>query len=158
MDVNIATEEEKFIQRHAAAGATQAFAGASSRCGADSAECGGECWGTCVACGPPRYCICYPNGYTGVSGQFHPGAACLKFDGAGTSVEAPKLGAGDPHYKAFAGGDSDSGSGSGVKPMPSDLLGLAAIRKRLEDMLKKAQAEADAAKAKRAEAAGAGEL
>jgi hypothetical protein len=35
------------------------------------------------------YCMCYENGYIGVSGVFHRGPSCLKFDGDGEKVESP---------------------------------------------------------------------
>lgn len=103
-NVEILTEEERFEQRHIKAGATKAVAGGSasgmSLCSSGSAECGGSCWGVCIACGPPKYCMCYPNGYVGVDGHHYAGAHCLKHDGAGTSVTAPA--AAEHHYRAHA--------------------------------------------------------
>lgn len=49
--------------------------------------------------------MCYPNGYVGASGVFHPGAACLKHDGDGESVEAPMSHAANDGRRAYAEGD-----------------------------------------------------
>ncbi len=87
--VEVISEEELYVSNHIKHGATLAVAGVSRKCEPGSAECGDSCWSVCESCGPPRYCMCYPNGYTGVSGAFHPGASCLKWDGAGEKVEAP---------------------------------------------------------------------
>lgn len=86
--VEVVTEEEMNVANHVKNGATRAVAG-SGQCEPGSAPCGEKCFGVCEQCGPPRYCMCYPSGYTGVSGQFHHGASCLKWDGDGLRVEAP---------------------------------------------------------------------
>ena len=98
--VEVVTEEEMNVGNHIKNGATQAVAGASSTCAAGSAACGDSCFSVCEQCGPPRYCMCYENGYYGVSGTFHEGAACLKWDGDGLRVEMPE--AGQRGHKAFA--------------------------------------------------------
>jgi hypothetical protein len=105
--LSIVSEEEDWREGQLKAGASQSNAGegGAGLCDASSASCGGKCWGVCLHCGPPRYCMCYPDGYKGVSGAFHPGAACLKHDGDGESVEAPMSHAANKGHKACEGGD-----------------------------------------------------
>ena len=107
--LSIVSEEEDWREGQIKAGASQSNAGegGAGLCAASSAFCGGSCWGVCLHCGPPRYCMCYPNGYVGASGVFHPGAACLKHDGDGESVEAPREHAVNKGHKACEGGDCD---------------------------------------------------
>ena len=90
--LSIVSEEEDWREGQIKAGASQSDAGSGEGlCDASAAFCGGHCWSVCLHCGPPRYCMCYPDGYRGVSGVFHPGAACLKHDGDGESVESPMV-------------------------------------------------------------------
>ena len=66
----------------------------SSDDGKPRATCGGTCFGVCADCAMPpnRYCMCFPRGYTGVSGTFYKGASCIVSGniagGGGTTVEA----------------------------------------------------------------------
>ena len=85
-DFKIISKDVDWMNDHLKKGATQAWTG--GKCDLEHAPCGGSCWGVCNG-----YCMCYPNGYKGVSGTFHPGASCLKACGAGEAVEAAAEGA-----------------------------------------------------------------
>jgi hypothetical protein len=105
-ELSIVSKEHDWRAGHIRAGASQSDAN-SDDCGPSSASCGGSCWGVCLNCGPPRYCMCYPKGYMGVSGVFHPGVACLKHDGEGETAEAPLEAADTARFKAYAGGGQE---------------------------------------------------
>ena len=48
-----------FVAEQEARGALKAFAGDGDdgHCAEGSADCGGSCFGVCLNCGPPRYCM-----------------------------------------------------------------------------------------------------
>ena len=97
-DFQIVSKDIDYVRHHESKGATKAFAGSGSKlCSSESATCGSSCWSVCDG-----MCMCYPKGYYGVSGTFHPGAACLKSCGDGKVVEAASHGV-DEHV-AYAGG------------------------------------------------------
>jgi len=105
----VQTKEERFRDQHLAKGAKQAYAGDGDDafCPKESAACGGSCFGVCLHCGPPRYCMCYPNGYTDVYGVKHVDRPyCLKYDGDGITV--PAASHGENAHRAF--------EGNGAKP------------------------------------------
>jgi hypothetical protein len=59
--LKIISADLEWVQSHLKKGAAMAVEGQDSRCGAGSARCGDGCSGVC-----PDFCMCYPNGYTGV--------------------------------------------------------------------------------------------
>jgi len=77
---------EAYALDHLLQGALIAREGPESGC-MSGAPCGGKCWGVGLSTG---YCMCYPDGYIGESGNPHP-TSCMfsPGDGPGTSVEAP---------------------------------------------------------------------
>lgn len=82
-NLKVMDAEQQWVQEHTKKGAKIAASGGN--CQAESAECGSlkndrpQCWGVCDvgACGPPRYCMCYPKGYYTTGGAFMDGAHCL---------------------------------------------------------------------------------
>ena len=72
-------------------------------------KCGGSCGSSCFGVCPHNpvtsesFCMCFPKGYEGISGKFHPGASCLKQCGTGETAEVARKGK-DTH-KAYAEGE-----------------------------------------------------
>ena len=88
--LDIQTEEERFVDRHVKSGAVYA-AGGGGACKKGYAPCGrsGECFDVRDS---SNFCMCYRDGYIGVSGSRIPGPACLSHQGAGVHVESPANG------------------------------------------------------------------
>ena len=110
MDLKIMSKEAKWVGEHLKKGAILAAAG-TGKCPSDSAACGSSCFGVCPnePVTKNSYCMCYPKGYTGVSGEFHAGAHCLKTCGTGQSVEQAAHGVNA--HAAFAEGEQEQDSG-----------------------------------------------
>ena len=65
------------------------------------------------------FCMCFPKGYEGMSGKFHPGASCLKQCGTGETAEVARKGK-DAH-KAYAEGEQEGMSLSDLLKMKAFL-------------------------------------
>jgi hypothetical protein len=59
--LKIISADLEWVQSHLKKGAAMAVEGQDPECGPGSARCGDTCGGVC-----PDFCMCYPNGYTGV--------------------------------------------------------------------------------------------
>lgn len=94
--VVLETYEQFFISSRLALGAHKAVPGRG--CPAGTAPCGHTCVRTCRACGPPRFCMCFPSGFTTSAGTFVPGPVCPRHSGwdeGSTSITGGAVAGGD---------------------------------------------------------------
>ena len=119
--LKVISKQAAWVEEMSAKGGIVAGPG-TGRCGKTSAACGDSCFGVCPEnpVTSDSFCMCFPKGYTGVSGQFHSGAACLKQCGTGQRAEAARNG--EHAHAAFADGEQQ-GSGDELSGMSlTDLL------------------------------------
>lgn len=79
-DLLITTMENNFMATHLQLGALKAIP-SRDICTENTAVCGGKCFSVCINCGPPAFCMCYADGYTGTTGEVYADARCLTFEG-----------------------------------------------------------------------------